>query len=137
MNKDRILELADRIERFDTDNKRPGLGFDMRNVITTRYAPTVKFEDAPSPLPGNLPDDWCGAVGCIAGWALVLWGTWPTPGNQMSTASEILGLEREQARRLFDPAYYRSVSMRELTREDAVATLRRLAETGDVVWPFE
>lgn len=70
----------------------------------------------------------CGTVACLGGWTEVLFDNHVDFGS----AHRLLGLTEEQGNSLFHPdggAWWA------ITREDAVSTIDRLIETGDVVWP--
>ena len=120
MNRERILELADHIE---------------------------KLEHYPHPLlPNKSPDyfsmdTWqfdCGAPACLAGHACHLWGG--RPGNIADHARDALDLDRSTAAELFAPAPgYREYSdfYLSITPAMAATVLRNLALTGEVVWPEE
>ena len=108
MNKTNILKLADHIERLEPEE------YDQR-----------VFEHD------------CGTPACIAGHAALCsmrgWGTLfkyhPTP---ILSARKWLGLDSTQTSLLF-AAFPLNVNANP-TQQDAAATLRHLAETGEVVW---
>ena len=94
----------------------------------------------------TLPDDaynqahidWpdgprCGAPACIAGHATWLAGMWNPYGRIIARAAEWLGLDKRQACPLFE-AIPQGMDDVKLTPRDAAATLRHLAETGEVRW---
>ena len=110
MNKANILKLADHIERLDPEE------FNQR----------VFAHD-------------CGTPACIAGHALALAGRWgggvegSTEDHPVGLAAKWLGIDKDTRALLFD-SQPRGYATNYPTKEDAVATLRHLAETGDVVW---
>lgn len=107
----RIIELADLIEAL------PDEQFDMRLF---RHYP-------------------CNTPGCIGGWAVFhfapnVWSRMNEPSGEV--AKKLLGLSNDQAEALFyvgdscpDDSLYDSI-----TQQDAAATLRHLAKTGEVKW---
>lgn len=121
MNKERILQLADAIEN---DTLPEGMFLNM-TVIFGDYAPPC---------------------GCLIGATVALFegidvvrASYNDRGddNIVERAAELLGLDPTEGyitahyRRLFFPTDGRWA---ELTSADAVATLRRFVETGEVVW---
>ena len=108
MNTDHILKLAEHIEQLDPSE------YDQSQLEHPR----------------------CGTPACIAGHAVWLagwWGRLPTGfGAQIDFAKDWLGLSQAERYALFsahpdgldDPP----------TAQDAAATLRHLAETGEVDW---
>lgn len=121
MNKERILQLADAIER-EGARAEPDLGFNM-NYLWASYS--NDFAKRP-----------CGAVGCIAGHALHLAGI---NGDFTSVAAEWLGLSYigGEGEELFFPGDVSGINISrrdEITPAHAAAVLRRLVETGKVEW---
>lgn len=121
MNKERILELANVIERHSI----PGLGFNMSVYGCTGMQ--------------DLSGHGCGTVGCIAGHAVAhfeLDGD-PSPLPDLvgvsRRAAEILGLDFTTREDLFCPEGY-SEAPEMYPPAKAVAVLRHLAETGEVDW---
>lgn len=115
VNKVNVLQLAEFVERGDYI-------FNM---------------DEPTATPS------CGTAGCIGGHAAVLWADVAKPAYGDVTEitfhevalAEKLGLDDGQLERLcFEPEdeCERSVPYESVTREVAVATLKRLAETGEL-----
>jgi hypothetical protein len=124
MNKERILELADVIERHAI----PDLGF---NMVT--YG-----SRADTPLYQDIDGHSCGTVGCIAGWAYVYFGgkdlhDLVRSHHVSGIAAHHLGLDWEQEHDLFRPEGY-SEAPEMYPPAKAVAVLRNLAETGTVNW---
>lgn len=120
MNKERILQLADAIER-EGARAEPDLGFNM-NYLWASYS--NDFAKRP-----------CGTVGCIAGHALHLAGI----NGDFTTAAEWLGLSyiENEERELFFPGDVSGINIfrwDEITPAHAAAVLRRLVETGKVEW---
>lgn len=108
MNKENILKLAEYMDRL------PGDAYDQRYI------------------------DWtsgprCGTPSCIAGHATYIAGQWSPAGPILAKAREWLGLDEKQSNALFT-GFPRGVVGEYLTPRDAAATLRLLAETGDVRW---
>lgn len=111
MNKERILALAELIENQPHEELESEFGFNM--------------EDFTHP---------CGTPSCIAGWAVFQAGGLEKDYHANSkVAAEILGLEHRQAEDLFF-AWRSKIGLEEITPFHAAATLRHLAETGDVDW---
>jgi hypothetical protein len=112
VNTERILELADVIER--TPHK----------PLPSQSAPARKLRGF------NMGEWHCGTVGCMAGWAGQMFDCHP------SDAADALGLTRETAWRLFQPI--ESIDRWEQIKpKQAAAVLRNLAETGEVDWSIE
>lgn len=137
MNKERMLQLADFIETVPEESFNMDCFFSGGSV-----------RDLP-PLPGQMPHD-CGTAACVAGYALMLFGT-PDEINAVrrtafaidgggrgladlqgkivtttDTAQTILGLTREESHRLF-LGHFSSKGLTQITRADAVAEIRRMA----------
>lgn len=96
----------------------------------------------------------CGTAACIAGWAASLAG-WKAPERDnpfdtyrslVATASDFLGLgpvtewdfstpaDNQAAAELFFIGSAEDVYLEDITAEQAIATLDRLIETGEVQW---
>lgn len=135
MNKDKILAVADAIEKLAVNgNPIPGLGFNMAG-----WAAEVD-EEGPQFI--DRSKHGCGTTACIAGWTVALEAR-VTPAKLMNIgnieiaemAEQILGLDSYTATALFySYGRNRNLEMEEITPEEAVAVLRNLAETGDVDW---
>lgn len=125
MNKERILALADLIEKQPHTTVDDAHGFTMGNWTHA-----------------------CGTPACIAGWAVFAEngsakfesGEWVS-----SRAASYLELDRDDAVLLFEPDLRNPDEFEddetdatdgwdEITPSQAAATLRRLAETGSVDW---
>jgi hypothetical protein len=113
MNKERILALADLVERQPhAIEDQPESGFAMCSLIHE-----------------------CGTPSCIAGWAA--WESLGRPGiiedieDVIDLASQYLDLGFDKYRHLFYPSNY---SGNKYTPAHAAFTLRLLAETGEVDW---
>jgi len=112
MNKERILAVADAIEKSSV----PELGFSMRSFRSD-----------------------CGTAACIAGWAFVLFAKngenrfrrGVSPYDIEVEGQVVLGLKDVEAGRLF---YASGVGVHYATRGQAIAALRHLAATGVVDW---
>ena len=81
----------------------------------------------------SMPRPECGSAGCIVGFATIRWFSgrslmWTY--DALRTA-ECLGITSEQARALFMP---KGCELDRQTKQEAVATLRHLARTGEVNW---
>lgn len=129
INKERVLKLADHIEKCehvkDVDAKNDG-----------------KFKDHLFCI-----EDWkfpnCGSPACIAGHTVHLFteiqGKMTFPSNLKGLtghyASKILGLSKEQAGDLFTPSMM-NVPIYAITPKVAAETLRHLARTGIVAWQW-
>lgn len=112
MNTERILELATVIES-------------LPHVSPDERATEV-------PLDSFNMEKWhCGSVGCIAGWAVKLFGG-EIPDPALS-GQQALGLRGDIADDLFTPAYGYG-DYHKITPRDAAKVLRKLAETGHVDW---
>jgi hypothetical protein len=135
MNKQRILELADLIEAGNSK-----LGFNMRDWIS----------DTSTDEALDLSGHDCGTTACIGGWAIARWGkSGRCKGTSVPRAQKIaryespfdvakvlLDLDQDTASDLMAPDYRLRGHGRlgDLTQARAVATLRHLAETGEVKW---
>ena len=121
MNTERILELADHIEKLE-------------------HYPE---EELPNKSPDYFSmDQWqfdCGAPACMAGHACHLWGGLGS-SQIYGQARDALDLDRSTASSLFSPnPGYQEYSEFYLSITPAIAAgvLRNLALTGEVVWPDE
>lgn len=115
MNKERILALADLIEK----------------------QPHVKLNEAPG---FNMSDyrHKCGTPACIAGWAAEISEENSFNGTNY-LAEKYLELDRITAKMLFAPhfiaGYHKAwKSWNDITPQQAATTLRKLVETGEVDW---
>lgn len=126
MKKERILALADLIERQPHTTLEENHGFYM----------------------GNWTHN-CGTPSCIAGWAAYasvdgILENMPGYGGYHEVGMDFLGICRKQADALFEPDLLSEEEKEEevdpteiwgfITPAQAAATLRRLAETGNVKW---
>lgn len=113
MRRDRILHLADMIDRLSPER------FNMAFFVGKdgEELPGIAIE---------LELD-CGTAGCIAGWACATYR--PDRPAHGHAAAAILELDAETARELFYPP---RLSTR--TPYEAAAVLRSLAKTGVVAW---
>lgn len=144
MNKERILLLAEALKAGDNPPLNgEKLGFNMRNFIA--------FEDPPpgSRVPSTQDSSTlrdrtghaCGAVGCIAGWAVAMYGT-PQQRAKLRSgeiyyqveimAAELLGLGTNDAHSLFHP-YVDSLYW-DAGPDMIAAGLEHFVATGEVVW---
>jgi hypothetical protein len=118
MNKNRLLLLADVIERGKAPEAHPDLTFDMGQFWV-----------------GGVGAG-CGTTACIAGWAVVEFARDEKlirAPKMADKAQKLLGLDAAQAHELFY-AVGRDVAMWNITPKHAAFTLRNLAETGVVDW---
>lgn len=118
MNRERILELADLIEKQPHVGTCDAAGFNMNRFVHP-----------------------CGTPCCIAGWA-----TWESLGRPQKIeadddclideqATQWLGLQDMEAYDLFwMPG---NLMLENITPSQAARTLRHLAETGEVVWQLD
>lgn len=131
MNKERILQLADAIER-EGALPEPDLGFNMNYFMSE----IIKADaDEWGPIRGDFAYRPCGTVGCIAGHTAHLAGI--TGG--FWAAAEWLGLSYvgSDGAELFFPGGVSGIRVfrwSDITPAHAAAVLRRLAETGKVEW---
>lgn len=155
MNKDFILDVANAIEMAaDIDAAKtviPGLGFNMDFML----APVIpKHLDVNDPNDAPYIADYradrkdntghdCGTVACVAGWTVALDAV--KRGDKGLKTIEGMGSREveQEARRLLDLSYedahdlFFPPATRQFGRikpEDAVKTLRHLAEAGEVAW---
>ena len=125
MNKERVLKLADDLE---ADEK---FVFDMGSFVDKLDDPAWYAKYAPAE---NIPENHCGTACCIAGYVSLVYVDPLTKSWVMAeVAQTYLGLTGEQASELFE-VESDDVDLTDITRTQAVATLRNLAETGEVNW---
>lgn len=131
IHKERILQLAGHLDSI------PSHQFSMEHWL------------AGDPRIPDDPDD-CDTVGCIAGYAVLLFedrGAHDNPADLAWTNAEIaaeaqhlLGLDDKQAQALFTPTSGSDIrcqlqcDYQDVTAADAADTLRTLAETEQVHW---
>lgn len=132
MNKERILAVADAIERHTI----PDLGFNMST-----------FHDSGL---RDMSGHGCGTVACIAGWVVALHhgpGSMTDEGQVTPTgrdiddeAAALLELTPTGLDGLAGELFYafrrsdRFMTLSDITPDRAVRTLRHLAATGEVDW---
>ena len=121
LNIERLTILRDHIAQL------PPSRFNMETWASTPGTDRGPFDITA----GDVKHD-CGTCACIGGWADALFQPEDAPINSLPRHSteELLGLTAEQGDELFSPARDWS----SITQEDAVATLTRLIETGEVNW---
>lgn len=138
MNKERLLQVADAIERGGIE----GLGFNMAYHYLTLSEARVGDKEAQ-----DLSGHDCGTIGCIAGWTVAIFRK---PNLlEMHTvefedeAASILELHRCIATELFRPEHGTGadpdlVPGWDATPAQAAMVIRHLVETGEVDWglPF-
>lgn len=122
MNKERILRLADAVEKHEIDD----LGFNMSDWVI----PGDKVKD----LSGHK----CSTTACLAGWAVAL--------SKEGKAQSVIDLDDDPRYSFFDAGqdwlgitekqanvmFYAPFDFATVT--EAVWMLRNFAETGQVVW---
>lgn len=117
MNKERILALADHIEKLPHNNDMDEAG---PHFTMSRY-----FNP-------------CGSPSCIAGHAICMFSDKKFEDvydYEFNEAAEVLGLDWETAGKLFTPdASEAGKYWSQITPKEAARTLRHLAETGEVKW---
>jgi hypothetical protein len=126
MNKDRILAVADAIEKHSI----PDLGFNMQYFVA-----------ASRPWTPDRSGAKCGTVACIAGWTrAVRNGAIPKHAATIHDfryhhEAQWLGIDAKDARALFLPEDLPGgPNYDSITPAHAVAVLRHLAEIGKVDW---
>ena len=126
MNKERILQLADHLEKPETVEH-----FNMTTFVSASKAGYIPSE---API-GELINN-CGTTACIAGHAHVLFA----PMNawvdiDFPQSCELLGIDDRRAYDLFRHFYIPTKDgKREVTNLDAAKVLRNHVETGEVDW---
>lgn len=90
----------------------------------------------------------CNSAACLAGWCEIVQSEERegviehSAGDSESAAGDWLDLDFTTADALFEPERVGERSLhkswwRTITLEDALTTLRRLLDTGEVLWPWE
>lgn len=124
MNKERLLELADRIEVMP-------------------HVETLGGRKAPGKESFDMTTWHCGSAGCIGGWAEKFWGSdveqdEDNPPFSDNIAMEVLGLTHSQCSALFYPSEESSLSgdvpYSDITPAEAATAIRKLVGTGVVDW---
>jgi hypothetical protein len=137
--KRRLLKLADTITNLpEKDEKGRPVRFNMDRWF-------------------GGPDEWsgCGTVACMAGWAVVQSQKGRTLAQKINTtqagirrakaaeyaatgihakAAEYLGLNDEQAHRLFIPEAFRSGNFTKISAMRAAGVIRLFVKTGEIEW---
>lgn len=132
MNKERILKLADHIEKMaytGPDDAGSGDYPDDFNAETPTFNMAFYMNS-------------CETAGCIAGWAAHLFGKKSDKPiyDHADVAAKVLGLDWNEhgeftestPHKLFYPTL---CSHNQYTPQEAAQVLRELAETGEVNWP--
>lgn len=109
MNKERVLHLADYIEKLPKVSKENPTGFTMMDFTHN-----------------------CGAPACIAGWAAYLADT-TDEIDVFRCGAEYLELSKREAYQLFTMDNT-EIPLSSVTPEQAAKVLRHLAETDEVNW---
>ena len=143
MNKERVLILADHIEKLTSGSYFQGKYFYM----TEFGEPEVKFDE-------EKFEYACGTPACIAGHAIALFANQEqlkalhdasheiNDGFQdaQGIAEEVLDIQQDSgiASKLFCavPMSKQGIQLYSPTTKQAAATLRKLAETGEVFWNY-
>jgi hypothetical protein len=81
---------------------------------------------------GTIAVPNCGTPACISGWATYLSGNDPEPCG-FDVARAFMGLVTDTTLS-YDLFYPSHKSWKDITRAEAIDTLNRLIETGEVVW---
>lgn len=133
MNKEKVLGVAFAIEHHTIKT----LGFNMGCYFQEGS------DDDEEPEFHDQTGHLCGTTACIAGWAIALEDGVDrlhmmsrNSANTFDRAQSILGLTYDQAEQLFlrrDHADSQD-DLDRTTDDQAIATLKRLAETGEVSW---
>lgn len=134
MNRERILEVADEIEKLDPER------FDMSNFIT---APGQEFPSSTSAarVLEKEPEHWCNTAGCIAGHTVLMFMEKSAIIDALKKhavddcAQAILGLDDYTAGILFYG--HPRLDLERVSQRQAAATLRNLVETGEVNWDVD
>ncbi|MGQ7794510.1 hypothetical protein ACUN0C_19065 [Faunimonas sp. B44] len=71
----------------------------------------------------------CGTPACIAGHTVQMFGTWAEDISEQ--AKDLLGLDWPDAWDLFVPEHK---CLTQITKDEAIGTLKRLVQTGEVEW---
>jgi hypothetical protein len=132
MDKKRLLKLAEVLESDEAAKH-----FDMESF----------YDDGAGNLPNVRVGEFihrCGSVACIAGWAVATFDPKRTTRDDtLGLATALLGLNSQQAHRLFVPGEERGCdefsdrtrrSVYDATAAEAAKVVRHLAETGEVDW---
>lgn len=113
MNRERIQQLIDLFETLPDSKVNMSVVFQHADGTTS-----------PAIIPIAELQHGCGTAACIAGWAESLFGM---------SASRALELDPAIDGLLYMPRGWMSPGR--YTRLDAIETLKRLLETGEVRWP--
>jgi hypothetical protein len=137
MNKERVLAVADAIEALVVNgNPVPGLGFNMSGWVA---------DPGEEACAEDHSRHMCSTTACIAGWTVALFDKVSAAemhsmvGDHValvgieSRATELLGLSVGQAHALFY-AEGSGKLLEDVTPEEAIATLRDLAESEHIQW---
>lgn len=123
MNRERILELADRIEAMPHYNivaRMLGLELDDRRITDA--------EGGMFTMAMWRQSSSCGTVACVGGWTQQLWGSENMDDHEVGA---LLGLDWPTTSRLFYP---HETDWTDTTPAQAARVLRHLAETGELRW---
>ena len=124
MNKENILKVADGIEKHSV----PDLGFNMRFFCIE----LAEIDDGNEGVADHSGHD-CGTVACIAGWSNAIRTGGRPEEIDPDEEAEWLGLSQGRADALFFPHLPRE-EWAAISQDQAIRTLRHLAETGEVDW---
>ena len=142
MNKERMLELADYLEKMEEDAPHR---FNMETWGMWLIPPEHRGQL------GGLTAPRCSTAGCIAGHAIGLydpnWRSKDVGGNDIPNRAQVLlGLTAEESSKLFLPWQeneYKSgdeyaeedMDYQYVTASNAAEALRASAEAGSIEWP--
>lgn len=118
MNRERLLKVADAIERGAIHEDK--LGFNMASFKNLKAKPEE-----------DMTGKSCGTTMCICGWVNALFAP-ETYAGDTSRGAELLDLEGEQEWDLFFNR--EAVNTHQITAGHAVAVLRHAADTGEIDW---
>ena len=130
MNTERLLKLADRIERYE-ELKLPALDMDTWFTGDGSHG----LEEVVYQVQSG-EEHWCGTTTCIAGHAILMMAqekfplSSEVPSSKLSEDAAIyLGLDEQQQ----DDLFHNYVGGE--TATDAAEVIRNLVQTGRVSWP--
>lgn len=96
------------------------------------YEVTIHFKEKMAEF-GTPIDVECGTPACICGWAYHIMGNRNlTPKD----ANEFFGIDTQQGVNLYGLCGSKLKDLIDITRQQAIATLERLRDTGEVRWEF-
>lgn len=131
MNKERMLQLADHLERVHEDN------FFMPKIFSGADVENDSLVSWP-----NLSEPHCGTTACVAGHAVHLFATNEQKstvagdiGFSIAVAEEVLGLSESTAHLLFHGVWETKKSVvadwHDMTAKEAATEIRHIVEKGE------